>query len=101
LPAHADDYRQHTKAWTDNLKALYPGSFSGKRTRTNIHAIHHISDFMMLFGPVISWWELPFESLIGKIQKVTTNNRIGGALVFFSFPPHLLILVQGNWSRQL
>ncbi|KAE9396172.1 hypothetical protein BT96DRAFT_825122, partial [Gymnopus androsaceus JB14] len=44
----------------------------------NIHMANHIYNFLKLFGPVISWWCFPFEHLIGVLQKVNTNDHIGG-----------------------
>ncbi|KAK0431495.1 hypothetical protein EV421DRAFT_1720503, partial [Armillaria borealis] len=44
----------------------------------NIHVLFHIYDFLLLFGPVISWWCFPFEHLIGALQKINTSSRVGG-----------------------
>ncbi|KAJ7202405.1 hypothetical protein GGX14DRAFT_370407 [Mycena pura] len=40
----------------------------------------HIYDFLLLFGPIISWWTFPFERVIGFLQKINTNDHIGGVL---------------------
>ncbi|KAF7335607.1 hypothetical protein MVEN_02215300 [Mycena venus] len=32
------------------------------------------------FGPIVSWWCFPFERLIGVLQKIKTNDWIGGEL---------------------
>ncbi|KAJ7610392.1 hypothetical protein FB45DRAFT_751377 [Roridomyces roridus] len=40
----------------------------------------HIYDFLLLFGPVISWWTFPFERIIGFLERINTNNHIGGEL---------------------
>ncbi|KAJ7783918.1 hypothetical protein DFH07DRAFT_727790 [Mycena maculata] len=47
---------------------------------TNIHAAFHIYDFLLLFGPIISWWCFPFERLIGVLQRIKTSDQIGGEL---------------------
>ncbi|KAE9407462.1 hypothetical protein BT96DRAFT_809392, partial [Gymnopus androsaceus JB14] len=44
----------------------------------NIHAAGHIYNFLLLFGPVLSWWCFSFEHLIGALQKINTNDHIGG-----------------------
>ncbi|KAJ7193740.1 hypothetical protein GGX14DRAFT_378717 [Mycena pura] len=48
--------------------------------RPNVHIAFHIYDFLVLFGPVISWWCFPFERVIGFLQKINTNDHIGGQL---------------------
>ncbi|KAJ7615265.1 hypothetical protein DFH06DRAFT_1008694 [Mycena polygramma] len=40
----------------------------------------HIYDFLILFGPVISWWTFPFERVIGFLERINTNSHIGGEL---------------------
>jgi hypothetical protein len=71
-------YRTHMKLWIESLQQLYPKVAQQKRTRTNIHIALHIHDFLLAFGPVISWWAFPFERLIGVLQKITTNEHVGG-----------------------
>ncbi|KAJ6484909.1 hypothetical protein C8R45DRAFT_829718 [Mycena sanguinolenta] len=45
-----------------------------------MHAAFHIYDFILLFGPVVDWWCFPFERLIGTLQKINTNDHVGGEL---------------------
>jgi hypothetical protein len=78
--ALATAYRTHMKLWINDLRELYPKVAQQKRTRTNIHMALHIYDFLLQLGPVISWWAFPFERLIGVLQKITTNNRVGGEM---------------------
>jgi nitrate reductase gamma subunit len=75
----ADEYRNFMKEWVDGLHTLHPHTV--KHQRPNIHASFHLHDFLLLFGPVKSWWAFPFERLIGTLQKVNTNDMIGGALL--------------------
>jgi len=44
---------------------------------TNHHVAIHIYDFLLLFGPVQSWWCFPFERLIGQIQWLSSNHKFG------------------------
>lgn len=74
----ATSYRQCMKEWVRDLETLHPDVYSQKRTRTNIHIAQHLYDFLLLYGPVTSWWEFPFESLIGILEKMTTNEHVGG-----------------------
>jgi hypothetical protein len=73
----AQAYREYVKIWTRDLRTLFP-HIRGSIPRPNIHAAAHIYDFLLLFGPVVSWWCFPFERLIGVLQKVNTNNHGGG-----------------------
>ncbi|PBK83608.1 hypothetical protein ARMGADRAFT_944824, partial [Armillaria gallica] len=76
-PTRAEKYCHLMREWVDGLHVLHPHTQKHK-PRTNIHASFHIYDFLILFGPVISWWCFPFECLIGSLQKFKTNNHIGG-----------------------
>lgn len=79
----ATKYCTHLKEWLDGLHHLYPHT-KQQSSRPNFHAAFHLFDFLLLFGPVISWWCFPFERLIGILQKVNTNDIIGGKLITFS-----------------
>jgi hypothetical protein len=48
--------------------------------RPNMHMAMHIPHFLHLFGPVRSWWCFPFERLIGQIQRLLSNHKLG---IFF------------------
>lgn len=71
-------YRNFMKDWVDGLY-LHPHTKKHAK-RANIHASLHLYDFLLLFGPVISWWTFPFERLIGTLQKINTNNNVGGKI---------------------
>jgi hypothetical protein len=78
-PARASAYRSFLKHWVDGLNKHHPHTMDHGR-RTNIHAAFHIYDFLLLFGPIISWWCFPFERLIRVLQRIKTNDRVGGEL---------------------
>lgn len=69
----ASAYRSCITSYVGNLKSLYP-SFS---LRPNHHASFHIFDYLVLFGPVHSWWTFPFERLIGVLQRLPSNHKPG------------------------
>jgi hypothetical protein len=48
--------------------------------RPNHHMSMHLPHFLRLFGPVRSWWCFPFERLIGQIQRLLSNHKIGESL---------------------
>jgi hypothetical protein len=79
------NYLSFMKLWVGGLRDIYPHTEKHK-ARPNIHASLHVADFLNLYGPVMSWWCFPFERLIGVLQKVKTNDIVGGAssiLVFY------------------
>lgn len=43
----------------------------------NHHMAMHLPHFLHLFGPVRSWWCFPFEQLIGQIQRLLSNHKLG------------------------
>jgi hypothetical protein len=69
--ARATAYRSHTASWVRDLNRLYPDIDQ----RTNNHMAIHIYDFLLLFGPVRSWWCFPFERLIGQLQRLPNNHK--------------------------
>ncbi|KAJ7602580.1 hypothetical protein FB45DRAFT_758086 [Roridomyces roridus] len=75
----ASSYRGFLKQWVDGLTVHHPHTQHHAK-RPNIHVAFHIYDFLLLFGPVISWWCFPFERVIGYLQKIHTTNRVGGEL---------------------
>jgi hypothetical protein len=70
---HSDYYTQHMEAYLRTLLALRPDK--------NLHPMHHnalhFAKFLLLFGPAHGWWMFPFERLIGKLQQIHTNNKLG------------------------
>jgi hypothetical protein len=43
----------------------------------NGHMGLHIYDFLLLFGPVYSWWCFSFECLLGMLQCILNNHKFG------------------------
>lgn len=41
------------------------------------HNVMHTPAFLLRFGPMPGWWMFPFERVIGLLQKVKTNGKIG------------------------
>ncbi|KIM53743.1 hypothetical protein SCLCIDRAFT_138348, partial [Scleroderma citrinum Foug A] len=59
--------------YVGNLKHVHP-TFG---LRPNHHASFHIYNYLVLFGPVHSWWTFPFERLIGILQRLSSNHKNG------------------------
>lgn len=67
------------KDWVEDLHIVHPHT-KQHQSRINVHVCLHMPDFLRLFGPPMSWWTFPFERLIGTLQRIKTNDIIGGAL---------------------
>lgn len=76
-PERATAYRNYLTQWVDGLYTCHPHTKFHEK-RTNVHIAFHIYDFLKLWGPVISWWAFPVERLIGLLQKIQSNGRVGG-----------------------
>lgn len=70
-------YLQYMKAYIGDLQNIHPKIDH----RTIHHMALHIYDFLLLFGPVRSWWCFPFERLVGKIQRLLSNHKFGKLLL--------------------
>lgn len=84
--ARAATYRQYMATYLKDLVHIHPDA----SYRTNLHMAMHIFDFLVLFGPVHSWWCFPFERLIGLLQRLPSNHKKFGKL--FSCVPLLLFI---------
>ena len=75
---HAQEYKRHMTAYLKSVRELCPND--------DLHPVHHnalhIPDFLRRFGPMHGWWMFPFERLIGILQKVKTNFKMGEAIHF-------------------
>lgn len=72
-PRHADLYLQHMQAYLTGLKRLFPDF----KFVPNQHMALHVQDYILLYGPVHSWWAFPFERMIGTLQRILTNYKEG------------------------
>jgi hypothetical protein len=92
--AHCDKYLDYYAKYMAIIRKLYPRI----RLRPNQHAAFHFPDFLLRFGPARGFWMLPYERLIGRLQKMDMNFRPGPFLVLFCILA--LILPQVRWSQQ-
>ena len=74
---HAYLYLQHMQVYLTGLKEFFPDF----KFVPNQHMALHLRDYMLLYGPVHSWWAFPFERMIGTLQRILTNYKEGTALV--------------------
>ncbi|KAJ3912190.1 hypothetical protein F5877DRAFT_54406 [Lentinula edodes] len=65
-------FRESIRSHIEGLKLNFPGFMLPSH-----HLSFHIFDFMDSFSNVRNWWAFPFETLIGKMQRISTNHKIG------------------------
>ena len=75
--ASASAYQKNMLDYINGIKRLFPDY----QLHPNHHMSLHISEFLLLFGPVHSWWTFPFERLIGTLQRMPNNGKIGKPFV--------------------
>ncbi|KAH7872191.1 uncharacterized protein C8R40DRAFT_1053087, partial [Lentinula edodes] len=71
-PKTRDQFRSSLREHILGLKQIFPGFILPTH-----HLAFHIYDFMESFSTVRNWWGFPFERLIGKVQRMPTNHKIG------------------------
>lgn len=79
-PADATLYLCHMKSYLDGLRDLIPDY----QFRPNHHMALHLPEYLLWFGPVHGWWTFPFERLIGLLQRLPNNFKIGLYLFYLS-----------------
>ena len=87
------------KSYMEGIKKLFPQY----RFRPNHHMALHLHEYLCRFGPVHSWWTFPFERIIGMLQRIPTNFKIGmsGALFPCLLTNQLIhVFIQANWSKR-
>ncbi|KZS90609.1 hypothetical protein SISNIDRAFT_488183 [Sistotremastrum niveocremeum HHB9708] len=70
---HAERYTFHIQKYLEGYQTLYPG----RLLLPSHHAALHLGEFLTQFGPVRAWWTFPFERLIGSLQNMHTNEKLG------------------------
>ena len=71
--ARSDAYLSCMTKYLQDLQEIHPhASFV-----PYYHMVLHLPHFFRLFGPARSWWCFPYERLIGQIQRLLSNHKIG------------------------
>jgi len=89
-PAIATAYLIHMKAYMEGIKKLFPQY----RFRANHHMALHLYEYLRRFGPVHGWWTFPFERLIGMLERIPINFRIGALKIFIFILPFVFYFIQ-------
>ena len=69
-----------SKAYLDYMIqyiSMLPKFHPNANIKPNHHMSMHVPLFMRLYGPTRSWWCFPYERLIGQIQHLLSNHKIG------------------------
>ena len=80
-PSIAAAYLIYMKAYMQGIKKLFPQY----KFCPNHHMALHLHEYLCRFGPVHSWWTFPFERIIGMLEHIPTNFKIGGSCALFHY----------------
>lgn len=70
---HASEYMRNMRVYLSSLWMLFPD----RDLRPNHHSALFIGEMLLRFGPVHGWWCFPFERIIGLLQQINTNSKLG------------------------
>jgi hypothetical protein len=88
---HANQYTQNMRAYLQTLRDLFPE----RDLRPNHHNALLVGDMLLRFGPVHGWWCFPFERVIGLLQQINTNSKLGACIIL-----HALLSPENNFSSR-
>lgn len=70
---HADIYLSLMTDYVDGLKKNFPDF----ELHPNHHFAFHLRRYLVQYGPMHEWWTFPFERIIGMLQRISTNDKMG------------------------
>jgi hypothetical protein len=70
---HAERYTFYMLRYLAGIKELFPDY----NLKPNHHYALHIPDILLAFGPLHGTWAFSIERLIGRLQKLNSNSKIG------------------------
>jgi len=76
--ARSDAYLECMRDYVRRFGVLHPS----ENYKPNHHLSLHFPFFFTLFGPARVWWCFPFERLIGHIQRLLSNHKLGERFLF-------------------
>lgn len=74
---HAREYLRFMVQYRELLHKRFPDY----EALPNHHMALHLAEFLLMYGPVHSWWSYPFKRIIGSLQRISTNY-IPGKILF-------------------
>lgn len=70
---HAHRYQAYMFEYLTSIRHLFPET----KLHPNHHNALHYPDFLPRFGPSHGWWTFPYERIIGLLQRISTNHKVG------------------------
>ncbi len=70
---HISQYKRYMLEYLKMLREIDPLT----NLLPNHHEALHIPDFLGYFGPMHGWWMFVYERMIGLLQNINTNHKIG------------------------
>jgi len=92
---HALEYRNYMVEYRKQLETI----FEEYKPHPNHHMAMHVGEFLCMFGPVYGWWTFPFERMIGNLQRISTNYKLGTSSSLINYG--ILTPLQANTRRPL
>jgi len=94
---HAERYMFYMHRYLNGIRELFPDY----QLKPNHHYALHIPDILRLFGPLHGTWAFALERLIGRLQKMNTNFKIGK---YYQNLMHIArelthAIPKGKWNR--
>lgn len=78
---HVQAYAEYIFTYLEDLQRIRPDL----SLLPSHHNVMHTPTFLLRFGPMPGWWMFPFEWVIGLLQKIKTNGKIGKTAVALSY----------------
>lgn len=70
---HAMMFTHYMEKYLQSLRTLRPDL----TLHPNHHNALHIGENLLRYGPMHGFWMFPFERVIGKLQQINTNQKLG------------------------
>jgi hypothetical protein len=94
---HANLYLQHLQAYLSGVTSLFPDyTFQPKH-----HMALHLPEYLLRYGPVHAWWAFPFERIIGMLQRIPVNGKIGTFILLFLIAYEVSPLPAGEYEETI
>lgn len=92
----------HAKNYTDNMHRYLQFLLNGvpkKKLLPNHHVALHFAPFLEGFGPSRGWWAFPYERVIGLLQGINTNYKIGTSAFFIIKKKNIHVFLRSVWAN--
>ena len=73
---HAERYQFYMTRYVKGIHELYPGY----DLKPKHHYALHIPEILLQYGPIRGTWAFGLERMIGRLQKLNSNHKIGNIL---------------------